>query len=474
MPTTSLVFLVVLAATHGATSAFSSSSSFISSLASSSSSSSLSSSSAASVWQDVVTGPTDPILGMAAAFRECTNVDKINLCVGAYRDEHGAPWILPSVLLAEHQILQREETGKENKEYLPIEGDVEFVKYALDFAYGQNNGLHLAAVQALSGTGACRIAGDFLSQFWRGNKCIYIPVPTWGNHWKIFQTANLDTKPYRYYDDDSRSLDINGMMEDLAQAPNESIILLHGCAHNPTGLDPTRDQWKAIARICAQKNHLVLFDSAYQGFASGDPEQDAWSLRYFCTQCPEIPLMLAQSFAKNFGLYGERCGTFSIVCASNEERLRLVSQLKSIVRPMYSSPPKHGALIVKQVLQDNTLQQQYLTECRHMALRMQDMRSRLVLELSTAGSKLDWSHLHRQIGMFAYTGHLTATMCDRLTNDHAIYLTRDGRISLAGLNENNLARVAAAIHQVTTTTTTRPTTATTVAADADVTPSLTT
>lgn len=398
-----------------------------------------------SVWKDVVAGPADPILGIAAAFRECDNPDKVNLCVGAYRDETGSPWILPTVLKAQEVLLAKETKNQENKEYLPIEGDTIFLNLALSFAYGETHGKHLAGVQALSGTGACRVAGEFLAAFWKGSRCIYIPVPTWGNHWKIFAKAGLETAPYRYYD--NRELDFNGLLEDLEQAPDESIILLHGCAHNPTGMDPTKAQWKEIARTCLQKKHCVLFDSAYQGFASGDPEEDAWSLRYFVDQ--GIPVMLAQSFAKNFGLYGERCGTFSIVCDSEEERLRLVSQLKTIIRPMYSSPPKHGAAIVRLILQDEKLRNQYRAECSRMADRMQAIRMQLVDALKDAGSQLDWSHIERQIGMFAYTGHLTADMCDTLTDQHAIYLTRDGRVSLAGLNSANLQRVASAIHEVT-------------------------
>lgn len=400
-----------------------------------------------SVWKDIASGPADPILGIAQAFRECENADKVNLCVGAYRDETGSPWILPTVLKAEELLLANERKGIENKEYLPIEGDAAFVELALQFAYGDSTtNKHRAGVQALSGTGACRIAGEFLNRFWPGNRCIYIPVPTWGNHWKIFAESGLATAPYRYYE--NRALDINGLLEDLEQAPNESIILLHGCAHNPTGMDPSQSQWKHIARTCLQKKHCVLFDSAYQGFASGDPELDAWSLRYFVEQ--GIPVMLAQSFAKNFGLYGERCGTFSIVCDSEEERQRLLSQLKLIIRPMYSSPPKHGSSVVRLVLQDETLRNQYLAECSQMADRMKSMRTQLVNALVSAGSALDWSHISRQIGMFAFTGHLNANMCDALTNQHAIFLTRDGRISLAGLNKANIGRVAAAIHQVTT------------------------
>jgi aspartate aminotransferase len=269
-----------------------------------------------------------------------------------------------------------------------------------------------------------------------------------GNHWKIFGDCGLDTQPYRYYDSSTNRLDIQGLLQDLKQAKDGSIILLHACAHNPTGCDPTMEEWKQIANVLEEKHHVVFFDSAYQGFASGNAEQDAAALRYMTLE-RKLPVLLAQSFAKNFGLYGERCGTFSVVCANAQQKQRILSQLKIIIRPMYSSPPRHGSSIVKTVLSDEALTAQYYTECATMAARIQEMRTRLVETLKdVAGSKHDWSHVTEQIGMFAYTG-MSKEMCLQLTNDYAIYLTLDGRISLAGLNNDNLEYVAKAIHSVT-------------------------
>jgi aspartate aminotransferase len=348
---------------------------------------------------------------------------------------------------AEEQILQAQKEGTANKEYLPIEGDVDFIRMALAFAYGKKQDLdRVAGVQTLSGTGACRIGGQFLAQFYKGNPCICIPNPTWGNHWKIFEGCGLQTQPYRYYDPSRNALDLEGLLEDIQQAPDESIILLHACAHNPTGCDPSHDQWKKIADIVKSKKHLCFFDSAYQGFASGDAEQDAWALRYFVEQ--DIPVVLAQSFAKNFGLYGERCGTMSVICANAEEKEILLSQLRCIIRPLYSSPPRHGSSIVKTILSDDQVTAQYYEECRSMAIRIAQMRTRLVEALQLAGSTHDWSHILSQIGMFAYTG-MTADMVDELTARYAIFMTRDGRISLAGLNEQNVVYVAEAIQSVT-------------------------
>jgi aspartate aminotransferase len=347
-----------------------------------------------SAWKNLKAGPPDAILGIAQAFRESQDPRKVNVCVGAYRDAQGKSWVLPSVRQAEAGIL-----AEEDKDYLPIEGDAGFIEQALRFAYGEDEDLKcIAGVQTLSGTGACRIGGAFLANFWPGQRKIYIPTPTWGNHWKIFESCGLETAPYRYYDRDTNRLDLEGMLQDISDAPEESIILLHAVAHNPTGCDPTLEQWDQIAKVLEKKGHCAFFDSAYQGFASGDAERDAASFRSVVAG-RNVPILLAQSFAKNFGLYGERCGTLSVVGASDEERQRLISQLRCVIRPMYSSPPRHGSSIVKRVLSDDTLSAQYYTECASMADRIKSMRLQLVEALQKAGSKHDWSHVKEQIGM---------------------------------------------------------------------------
>lgn len=394
------------------------------------------------VWKEVPQGPPDAILGIAQAFRDCTADSKVNVCVGAYRDEQGLPWVLSSVRQAEEILLRTE-----NKEYLPIEGDQDFVAKALRFAYGADAPLsRIAGVQSLSGTGACRLGGEFLATFYN-NKNIYVPDPTWGNHHKIFKECGLNVGTYRYYDRSTNRLDLQGMLDDLQNtAPDGSIILLHACAHNPTGCDPTDEQWDQLLEVIRQKQHLIFFDSAYQGFASGDAEADANALRRVFQA--GFPMLLAQSFAKNFGLYGERCGTLSVVCQDAAQRDIVMSQLKCIIRPMYSSPPKHGSSIVRTILSDPFLSKQYYQECASMADRIQTMRIRLVQALKDAGSSHDWSHILEQIGMFAFTG-MSSDMCDELTDQYNIFLTRDGRISIAGLNHDNLEYVANAIHLVT-------------------------
>jgi len=386
-------------------------------------------------------GPPDAILGIAQAYRACKEPNKVNVCVGAYRDENGKPWVLPSVRAAEKKLWEDEEV----KEYLPIDGDPDFVVKAMRFAYGSEMDLdHLAAVQTLSGTGACRVGGIFLAQFWPRHP-IYVPTPTWGNHIAIMKNAGLKVKQYRYFDKSKNALDLKGMLEDIFNAPDGSIILLHACAHNPTGTDPTIDEWKQIISLISEKEHIAFFDSAYQGFASGDAEQDAQPFRYAVSQ--HVPILLAQSFAKNFGLYGERVGTLSVVCGDATQKDKILSELKLIIRSMYSNPPRHGSSIVKTILSDDSLKNQYYAECASMSKRIQSMRVRLVKALKNVGSKHDWSHVTAQIGMFAFTG-LSEDMCGRLTDEFFIFLTVNGRISIAGLNESNVDYVARAIHTV--------------------------
>jgi aspartate aminotransferase len=394
---------------------------------------------------DIPQGAPDAILGIAQAFRESNAENKVNLAVGAYRDDSGVPFVLPSVSEAERRILER----GEKKEYAPIDGLADYTRLALQFAYGDCAALkegRIAGVQTLSGTGACRIAGEFYARFLPKGTAIYASDPTWGNHIPIMQLAGLEVKRYKYLDRATNTLDFEGFMSDIESAPSGSIFLLHACAHNPTGVDPTADQWRAISQKILEKKHHVLMDCAYQGFASGDAEKDAVAIRLFVDEGHS--LLLAQSFAKNFGLYGERVGTLSVLCKDKDEASRVLSQLKLIIRPMYSSPPIHGALIVKEVLSDAALSKQYYAECAAMAERIGGMRLRLREEIEAAGSKHDWSHVTSQIGMFAFTG-MTAAMCDELTAEHAIYLTKDGRISIAGLNAGNVATVARAIHAVT-------------------------
>jgi aspartate aminotransferase len=391
-------------------------------------------------------GPPDPILGLTDSFNKDTDPKKIGLTVGAYRCDDGKPYVLPSVRKAEEKIMSQ---GL-NKEYAGITGVPSFVKASLGFAYGADSEVlssnRVAGTQTLSGTGACRLAVEYLSRFVGKGAAIHVPDPTWANHIPIIEDGGCVVKKYKYYDPKTIGLNFSGMLDDVNAAQDGSIFMLHACAHNPTGVDPTVEQWKEISALFKKKNHLAFFDCAYQGFASGNPETDAASLRSFVADGHKI--VLAQSFAKNFGLYGERVGCFSVVTADAEETKRVDSQLKILIRPMYSNPPISGARIVSEILNDDALHKQWAGECKGMADRIIRMRSLLVQKLASAGSTKSWEHVTSQIGMFCYSG-LTGEQCDQLRTDFHIYLTRNGRISMAGITEKNVDHLAASIHAVT-------------------------
>lgn len=277
----------------------------------------------------------------------------MSLGVGAYRDDKGKPYVLEAVRQAEKKVLE----AKMNHEYAGIQGVGDYVKLALEFAYGEDSPAlkekRVAGVQTISGTGACRLAGDFYARFLGKGSPFYLPEPTWGNHIPIYKDSGLEVKRYRYYDTKTNGLDFAGFLEDVNNAPKGSIFLIHACAHNPTGVDPTAEQWQELSALFKKKGHAIFFDAAYLGFASGDAERDAVALRSFIKDGHTF--LMAQSFAKNFGLYGERVGTLSAVCASEEEAKRVDSQLKILIRPMYSNPPIYGARLVATILQGEYL-----------------------------------------------------------------------------------------------------------------------
>ncbi|CAG9823562.1 unnamed protein product [Phaedon cochleariae] len=401
---------------------------------------------ASSWWSGVQMGPPDAILGVTEAFKRDTNPNKINLGVGAYRDDNGKPYILSCVRKAEAQI-------KENnldKEYAPIAGIAEFCKRSIELALGEGsdvlvNGLN-ATVQGISGTGSLRIGGAFLNGFFPGNKTIYLPSPSWGNHTPIFKHSGLEVKSYRYYDPKTCGLDFQGALDDISLIPEKSIILLHACAHNPTGVDPTKEQWLELSNVIKKKNLFVFFDMAYQGFATGSVDNDAFAVRHFVKEGHRIAL--AQSFAKNMGLYGERAGAFSIIANDKQEADKVMSQIKILIRPLYSNPPINGARIVAQILSDPNLRNEWLPEVKGMADRIISVRTQLRENLKKEGSSHNWEHITNQIGMFCFTG-MKPDQVEKLTKEHSVYLTKDGRISMAGVTSKNVEYLAHAMHQAT-------------------------
>merc|ERR1711973_785498 len=376
-----------------------------------------------SKFVNVELAPPVAVFKLTADYKADQNPKKINLGVGAYRTDAGDPWVLPTVRKVEKQLAEDDTL---NHEYLPIKGLPEFCSAACKLALGTNS----VALQE-------NLAADFLFNFFGGTETtIFYSKPTWGNHIDIYKRAGFTKlQPYSYWNDGLMAADVNQFIEDLKNAPNRSVILFHACAHNPTGADPSQDDWKKLADVCEQKEHFPIFDTAYQGFASGSPENDAWSLRYFVDRGFEM--MVCQSFAKNFGLYNERAGNLITIVKDAETLERCRAQQELLVRANYSNPPAHGARIVSAILNTPELDTEWRENVKIMADRIILMRNELRSRLEKSGTPGNWNHITEQIGMFCFTG-LNAAQVAWLKKEKAIYLMGNGRINMAALNSSNL------------------------------------
>lgn len=396
-----------------------------------------------SVFGHVTQAPPITVFKLKDDYVADTNPDKINLGVGAYRTGEGKPWPLPVVKAAEKLIVADESL---NKEYLPSTGLPEFVTASIKLLLGDDHKAitenRTTGVQSISGTGALMLAAHFLRNFYgdRENTPVYVSKETWGNHRDIFKRAGFnDLRNYSYWEQNSLNLNIDGLLEDLNSAPQGSIVILHGCAHNPTGCDPTRKQWVEIFKIVISRKLFPIFDNAYQGFASGDPSYDAWAIRLFAeTGCEAF---VTQSYAKNFGLYNERVGCLAMVGRSADILNKMKSQIVLIVRQLYSNPPVHGARIVATVLNTPELYDQWRENIKTMSTRILAMRDLLRSELEQLDSERSWQHITTQIGMFSFTG-LNKNQCEWMKAEKSIYLLNTGRISMAGVNESNVQYLA--------------------------------
>ncbi|KAK9101775.1 hypothetical protein Sjap_019029 [Stephania japonica] len=385
-------------------------------------------------FESIPMAPPDPILGVSEAFKADTNSAKLNLGVGAYRTEELQPYVLNVVKKAENLMLER----GENKEYLPIEGLAAFNKVTAELLFGADNPVvqqgKVATIQGLSGTGSLRLAGAFIERYFPGAK-VLISSPSWGNHKNIFNDSRVPWSEYRYYDPKTVGLDFDGMISDLKEAPEGSFILLHGCAHNPTGIDPTPEQWEKIADVIQEKNHIPFFDVAYQvstflariNFLILELESEMCYRVLLVEALMQMPLLVRLFTARGMELF---------VAQSYSKNLaaRVRSQLKRLARPMYSNPPIHGARIVANVVGDPVLFNEWKEEMELMAGRIKNVRQKLFDSLSAKDkSGKDWSFILRQIGMFSFTG-LNKAQSDNMTDKWHVYMTKDGRISLAGLS----------------------------------------
>ena len=372
--------------------------------------------------------PPDPILGLTEAFRKDPRPNKVNLGVGVFVDEKGATPVLESIKRAERLLWETEKT----KGYMPISGPPEFGDAVAQLVFGAEfHGLvqnAVAAAQTPGGTGALRIGAEFLKLF-RAGGTVWMPDPTWDNHKSVFGAAGCAVKAYPYYDPARRGVDVDAMCAALERIPAGDVVLLHVCCHNPTGADLDAAGWAQVAVAAAKAGWLPFFDFAYQGFGDGVVEDRAGLLAVL-QKVPEA--LVASSFSKNMGLYGERVGALLLAGESSKAAGAALSQVKRIIRTVYSNPPKHGGALARMVLEDAELRERWLEELAAMRQRIAGNRQRLVDGLDRRHTGIDFSFIVRQKGMFSFSG-LSDAQVEFLREQKAIYMVKGGRINVAGL-----------------------------------------
>ncbi|TPQ43464.1 amino acid aminotransferase [Cupriavidus pinatubonensis] len=396
-----------------------------------------------SLFSAVEMAPRDPILGLNEAFNADTRATKVNLGVGVYFTDEGKIPLLRAVQEAEKARL----TTATPRGYLPIEGIAAYDQAVQSLLFGKESPLitegRVVTAQALGGTGALKIGADFLKRLYPTSK-VAISDPSWENHRALFEAAGFEVVNYAYYDAPTHGLNFAGMVESLKSYPANTIVVLHACCHNPTGVDLSADQWKEVVALIKERNLIPFLDMAYQGFADGI-DLDGAAVRLFADS--GLPFFVSSSFSKSFSLYGERVGALSIVTTGKEEAQRVLSQVKRVIRTNYSNPPTHGGTVVATVLNSPELRAMWEEELAEMRDRIKLMRHALVDKLAAKGVKTDFSFVKAQRGMFSYSG-LTSAQVDRLRNEHGIYAVGTGRICVAALNSRNIDAVVDAIAAV--------------------------
>lgn len=390
----------------------------------------------------VSTAPPDPILGLGAAFLADPREHKVNLGIGVYRDANLITPIMRAVKRAEEQLVLQERT----KEYLPSEGDQAFTQHMGRLIFGEalwkSHAERICGAQAVAGSGALRVCGDLLRH--ELTDAIYIPDPTWPNHRALFTRVGMAVHTYPYYDVSKNVLMFDRLLEVLSQLPERSLVLLHGCCHNPTGADLQLQQWRVLSTLFLKHHLIPFFDSAYQGFAQG-MEEDAAPMRLFLEEGHEM--LVAHSCSKNFSLYAERVGALFFVSHSPKVAARIESKVRTFVRTNYSNPPVHGARIIRTILESAPLKELWEQELAAMRERISEMRRAFASALGSRISTRDFSYLLDRTGLFSFCG-LTKAQVDRLLAEFGIYMTGDGRVNLAGLSAENFEYVVDAIAAV--------------------------
>lgn len=395
------------------------------------------------MFESIQAAAPDAILGLNEVFRNDPRPGKINLTVGVYKDDSGLTPVLKCVKDAERRMVERETS----KGYLPIDGDAEFCRLVAELNFGAGHEVlensRAATAQAPGGTGALRVAGDFLKATGSA-RTVWCSTPTWPNHPNIFQASGLEVKSYPYFDATRHGVNLDGMLDAIRSMPAGDVICLHACCHNPTGADPSAGDWKQIADAVYGQGLMPLLDFAYLGFGTGIAE-DAVALREFAR--PGAELIVASSCSKNFGLYCERTGALSVVTRDADAAAAVASQIRTAVRVNYSNPPSHGGAIVRTVLGDESLRAQWEIELAGMRDRINGMRSLFTRKMSERVPDADFSFIEKQKGMFSFSG-LMCEQVDRLRDEFAVYAVRSGRINVAGIMPGNIEALCDAIAAV--------------------------
>ncbi len=396
-----------------------------------------------SLLSSVELAPRDPILGLTESFNADTNPNKVNLGQGVYVDDTGKVPVLECVRRAEASLAQ----GIRPRSYLPIDGLAAYNALAQQLVLGADHPAvtqkRTVTVQSLGGTGALKLGADLLRRF-DPNSQIWISDPSWENHQALFEFAGFKVNSYPYYDPISHGCRFDAMLTAMDTLPAGSVVLLHACCHNPTGVDLSNEQWEQVIQVVNARSLVPFLDIAYQGFGDG-LEQDAYAARRFAAACPVV--FIASSFSKSLSLYGERVGALSIVTESPDEATRVLSQLKRVVRTNYSNPSTHGGQIAAMVLADPELRTQWENELGEMRDRIKLMRRLLVEKIREKRADFDLSYVLKQRGMFSYSG-LTKPQVQALREKYSIYAIESGRICIAALSTRNVEYVANAVANV--------------------------
>ncbi len=395
------------------------------------------------MFQHVEFYPGDPILGLVETFNNDSRAEKVNLGIGIYFDANGKLPVLGSVREAE---VRRAATAQP-RPYLPMEGLAAYRSAVQNLLFGQNNpalaAKRIATIQTLGGSGALKVGADFLHR-WFPKAKVYVSDPTWDNHRSIFEGAGFEVGTYPYYDPATVGVKFEEMLAFFLSLPENSVLLLHPCCHNPTGVDLTHAQWDAVLEVVQTRKLIPFMDIAYQGFGE-DMDHDAYAIRKAVEM--GLPLFVSNSFSKNLSLYGERVGGLSVVCPTADEAALVFGQLKATVRRIYSSPPAHGGYITAEVMNSPELFAQWQGEVGEMRDRIRAMRQKLHAVLSAKLPQKNFDYFTKQRGMFSYTG-LSPEQVQRLQDEFAVYLVASGRMCVAGLNEANIDYVANAFVEV--------------------------